>query len=306
MPEGIVPWVRAADPAAHVLAAFQAGAQVSQAQARLALAREEMERRTLEQQQELQIQRAYQQQRMDLAQRELELTKQKVGLAASQAAQRFEATQEYRRRVGAGEEPMQVLSEIGPAMGPGWQTVLAAHERTLAMKPRAEIPERLVAKPVYDEKGNIIPGLRQVPTPTGWQTREEPGFVGNLAGERSARIHGTDYRMDYLKDKRKQILDPWGGSLGRKPDAKKFPERAANWDAAKAAIDEIDAERERLAPAVPASGARKPAPPVGTVVRGFQFMGGDASLEQNWRRVQEEEEGEAAPVIAPDEEEAPE
>lgn len=77
----------------------------------------QLEIQSARQQQQIELQKAYHDQTTQLRQQQLAQTKQKVDLATAQAAQRFQAQQQYRQMLSQGVDPAQALMQIGPQMG---------------------------------------------------------------------------------------------------------------------------------------------------------------------------------------------
>lgn len=292
MANGMAPWIQPADPATHFIRAYTAGASVAESRNRLAVAQMEEDRRALEAQQRIEVARAEQQQRTDLEMQKLAQDEVKLGIQASNAAQRFQAQQMYQRRVAAGEDPGAVITSLGPQLGPGWQSGVIGAQRLAQQAERTIVPESVRARPVLDESGKPIPGMDLVPSSTGWRVTTRPGYVGEQAGERTERFHRTQNRIAKLKADKTDILKAWG-SMGLPLKEPKNPDAALRWRADKARLANINTEMEGLAPAVseetakPKAKGRKAAPPVGTIVRGYRFLGGDPSSPTNWEEVED-------------------
>ena len=119
MANGIVPWIQAADPARNFLQAYQAGAQISSAKARMAQSAAEADREyALQQQamqekqdreqrqaqqdaQQLEVTKAYREQQMQLQQQKLDQAKQYNDQRIQQASQKFTSQQQAQQEMGA-------------------------------------------------------------------------------------------------------------------------------------------------------------------------------------------------------------
>ncbi len=175
---------QAADQHAAALqaAAQQHAAQLAQANAAMQM-RQQMEATQLEASQQFQQQQNMRKQQEDAqAQAQWEA---EYGLRASEAARKHQAIQEYQSRIAAGEDPMKVILETGPAAGlsgmaeaaviraqnqkkpPTWQMIPGLPEGVQALQSSAGgihvLPsQKSVPKfiPDVDEEGN--PGQREV------------------------------------------------------------------------------------------------------------------------------------------------
>src|ERR1017187_1206332 len=116
---GIVPWIQAADPSKNFLQAYQAGAQISSAKARMAQSAAEADREyALQQQamqqkqdreqrqaqqdaQQLEVTKAYKEQQMQLEQQKLDQAKQYNDQRIQQASQKFTLQQQAQQEMGA-------------------------------------------------------------------------------------------------------------------------------------------------------------------------------------------------------------
>lgn len=97
--EGFVPsWLTPANPAEHMARGLQIGAQIGAQQAAQRFQEQQMARYAQEE--------AMQQARWEAS----------FGLQSANAARKNQAILEYQKRVGAGEDPMKVLIDLGPAM----------------------------------------------------------------------------------------------------------------------------------------------------------------------------------------------
>ncbi|HUD76119.1 MAG TPA: hypothetical protein VMQ76_13685, partial [Terracidiphilus sp.] len=104
-----LPWLKPPDPAAHLLEGFKAGAQISEANARLAesartadigfsLDQERLQQQSRKEQQQLEVQRAYHQQTTALKTQQLQQAKEVNDARISQAAQKYGQQQEIQKR----------------------------------------------------------------------------------------------------------------------------------------------------------------------------------------------------------------
>lgn len=110
----IPPWIaQPADPAAHYAQGFQIGAHVGAQQAAQMFQAQQL---ALEQHKQLmqQAQQAYEDQ----------MNTQVLNLKAAETARRFQANQEFRARVGAGEDPASVLMQLAPDLGESPTSIL--------------------------------------------------------------------------------------------------------------------------------------------------------------------------------------
>lgn len=118
------------DPAAAFASAYHAGSQVAMEKRRLAqqAATAAMESATraqiahqnnLAEQQQIEVSKAYHDAQLGLRQRELDQEQQRISATAQQAAQTFQAQEQYRQRVKAGEDPNKVMLELWPSLYKG-------------------------------------------------------------------------------------------------------------------------------------------------------------------------------------------
>lgn len=111
MPAGLppTPWLQPADPAAHFMQAFQSGAQISEANARLQaqaneealqlqVRQQEQQRQSLMDQQRLEVEKAYRQAQLGLAKQKLDEASQINQMRIQQASQLMQAQGRYRGR----------------------------------------------------------------------------------------------------------------------------------------------------------------------------------------------------------------
>lgn len=121
----IPPWVgQPADPAAHYAQGYQIGVHVGAQQAAQAFQQQQL---ALQQRKELMAQ---QQQAV-----EDEMNTQVLNLKAAETARKFQANQEFRARVGAGEDPASVLMQLAPDLGESPAAIL--HNQALRDQQRA-------------------------------------------------------------------------------------------------------------------------------------------------------------------------
>lgn len=129
----IPPWLsRTPDPASHLLAGFQAGAQVAHAQASLqaeaqrqAIALTEAQKRLQAEdayrQQQLEVAKAYHDQMTSLQGQRLAAAQQRIQVQTQQAAQRYAAQRAYQQRFaqlgGTPDAARQAMLEQGPGLG---------------------------------------------------------------------------------------------------------------------------------------------------------------------------------------------
>lgn len=110
----IPPWIaQPADPAAHYAQGYQIGVHVGAQQAAQAFQAQQL---ALEQHKQLmqQQQQAYEDQ----------MNTQVLNMKAAETARRFQANQEFRARVGAGENPASVLMQLAPDLGESPTSIL--------------------------------------------------------------------------------------------------------------------------------------------------------------------------------------
>lgn len=241
MPE-IAPWLRPADPASHFIQAYHAAGQLAAERARLqhqsqlqavqmAVRQQEQEQRSLEEQQRMAMEKAYHDQEMGLREQQLAATQERIKQSADIALQRWKQSQAQQQIANAFRERSVAVQEgrLDKALAP---------------------PEPLVANPIKDTEGNVVPGMHQY----GNRAIQDPGYVGTLAGQRTEKFHATQNRLSMLKAARTQILKDYGTYLGRTtPPANK--DLAATVAKARNDLAKIDTEMNQLAPPV---GARTP------------------------------------------------
>lgn len=293
MPD-IASWVRAADPAANFIEAYRAGSAISSERARLNMQaqqseielqakQQQLERESAMQSQKLEMDRQLRLATMGLQQQRLEAAQTIAKTRAEQAARQYSAQQAYEKALSAGVDPSKALMMYGPGMG-SMASAMAAAERVSA-KTTPQMPASLEAKPVTFQ-GKEVPGLLTVPTPTGYRTLEQPGFVGGEAGKRTERLHATQNRLAYLRGEKGDIVKAWGGtSFPTVPP--KSAERAKQWQADKQRLEDIQNEMGQLAPKVGAEPGGGEGLYTGKVVKGYVFLGGDPSKRSSWKKQDE-------------------
>lgn len=119
-------------------------AQQAQEQQALMSVRAEQAAQAHEQAQaQMETEKAYHQIQTTLRQRELDQQNQMIQARTLQAAQKFQAQQQYQRAIEGGMDPEQAILEFGPAMGQSSSSVAIAQAR--ATRPRwAQVPETMV------------------------------------------------------------------------------------------------------------------------------------------------------------------
>ena len=203
--------------------------------------------------QQLEVDRQEKQIRLQLEQRRLEEASEKNKQQAQWAFQKWQETQaerEMQRRFTAEQQQKRLDSQQALQQARfGEQEKLQGDRLAARTTP---LPEDFAAHPVPDEQGKPIPGLVRVPTPTGWRTMPEPGFVGQQAGNRLEKFHQTQNRLSVLKGKRAEILKEFPVGTRRPDDAAnpKLAPRAKAYDSAQSELKKISDEMQRLAPPV--------------------------------------------------------
>lgn len=96
-------------------------AQLAEAQNRFAInasiQQQQLQQQALAQQQRLEVEKAYHNQLIDLQQQQLKEVEQVNAVKTQQAARQFQAQQAFQQRVASGEDPADVLMQLGPQMG---------------------------------------------------------------------------------------------------------------------------------------------------------------------------------------------
>jgi len=143
------PWLtRTPDLGANFTRGLQIGANIAQERNRLAqqaeqaamsaaIRAQEIEQDSIRKQQELLMEKAYKDAMVGLRKRELDTSEATFQMKAQQAARRFASQQTFQRRVQAGEDPAQVLLEMGPALG---ESLTGAAQLYKATRPMGEMP----------------------------------------------------------------------------------------------------------------------------------------------------------------------
>jgi hypothetical protein len=135
-------WIQPADEAGEMARGLQIGTQIGAQQA---------------DQQFRAMQMARQQQ---LAAQEQARWEAEFGLQSKVAAEKFSAMQEYKQRVQKGEDPMQVLMEIGPRIG-GQGAVEAAvvraqqAQQAAQLKAQTALAQRVIQPPQPFDQGGM-------------------------------------------------------------------------------------------------------------------------------------------------------
>lgn len=132
------PWIKAADPAAHMAQGMHIGIQIGAQQAEERFKQQQLAARQAQADQEMSAQEAAQRfkevqaaKNEQMAARDQSLAEQKFSLAASSAAQKHQAMQEYQSFVAGGGDPNEGMLRWGPAMAQstGAAAAIRAHER---------------------------------------------------------------------------------------------------------------------------------------------------------------------------------
>lgn len=144
----IPPWLIPADPAQHYARGIALGLQGSQQQAeqaiaqqRIAAAQAQAQQEMLVSQQRMAVQQQLAEQEAALKGQELGMEQEAIAAKIEEAGRREAAQREYQSRVAGGEDPMNVLLEMGPLMG-SQQTAEAAviRARMQAEKEKTVLP----------------------------------------------------------------------------------------------------------------------------------------------------------------------
>ncbi len=148
----IPPWIQAADPASHMARGMSIGVQLASQQAEERYRQAQLAQRQQQEAAQMSAQQAAQQfeeqYKMQAAARaeqqhsiENQMAKQAQDLAATQAAKKFEAIQNYTDAVNGGMDYNEAILKFGPGMGQG--TAEAA-----AIRSRERTAEKAAAQPV--------------------------------------------------------------------------------------------------------------------------------------------------------------
>lgn len=175
-------WIRAANPAPYAAQGIALGLRAAEQRDAAAYRQAQMNAQAAARQQQLAIEQQRQAVREELAQQELALRQQQLGLSAEQIAlhgalqraqmeevlRRRAAQEEYRRRAAAGEDPIKLIMELGPALG-SQQTVEAAIIRAqLAAAQKKALPEGpLQVRELQLPSGEIVKNWFGAPSATG-------------------------------------------------------------------------------------------------------------------------------------------
>lgn len=233
MPDGITipPWLAPkADEAENFLRGYQTGAQISEAQSRLAVQSQQVAEQSLRRQQELEIDKAYKQAMLQMNQSELAERKRVNDLNMLKSSRMFAAQEQYRRRVAAGEDPMKVGLEIGPMMG-----TTDAGLAGMARAQQATIPETL--ETTIDPKT----GARFY-----WRGGR-PFYIPDIRD--TAGAEGTRAYRQRLRDDRARIDKAYSPDTLANWRISKVPERRAKAAEIDQQIAAIESEMRRVTPA---------------------------------------------------------
>jgi hypothetical protein len=130
----------------------------------LTLQREQMQRAHLENITRLGVMQEYHRQMSNLRSQQLQEQAHRTDLAASAAARKYQAMQDYEVAIGQGVDPMQAaLLHLGPAMSAGQASLINAYEKRINA-PQATVPQGISTtadawgnKYYLDAKGNPHP-----------------------------------------------------------------------------------------------------------------------------------------------------
>jgi hypothetical protein len=194
-----------------------------------------------------------------MAQQEIALKQAELGMSAEQLALKREAErsqmdqisselaaqQEYRRRVSAGEDPAQVMMEIGPLLGRG-NDIDAAMRYRLEKEKLASRPE-LQTGPVQGQsilgpEGQAVPGMIAVPSASGQGYTVHP--------IRSEAPEMTKMQVETLIDRKQRQIDKLfedNENLAQEePDTKWNTRTMAKWKAGRQSIERLRSQISAL------------------------------------------------------------
>lgn len=257
------PWIRAAEPAQYYgqgyglgLREWEQQAQDARAWNEMAMQGEAQAARQAQAEQELGLREA----EFGLSQEELGMRQAVEQRKAQEASQLYAARQEYQRRVQSGEDPIQVLMEMGPMMG-SQQTAEAAAIRAM-MQGQKQAPSQIMGIPLIDPAtGKPIPGLMGAPTTGGGVTfHPQPGYAAAQTANRpptlGALVNRERLMRQYQADISK-IITEMPEVTEQAPPAAWNTRRKAEWKARRDAIDQIKAAMQRI----PGAATNAPATP---------------------------------------------
>ena len=275
-------WIRGANPAPYYAQGIGLGLQAANLQDAANFRQAQLYAQAAERNQQLQLEQQRQAVREQLAQQELALREQQLGLAGEQLAMRGElqaaqiedifrrrmAMDEYQRRVSAGEEPLNVIMELGPAMG-NQQSVEAAIVRgqLAAEKAAAAAGTEGMARaePIRMPDGTIVPGYFAMRSASG------KGFIPHLLPADKPILTEKD-RLAHLRGAQTMVnkLYEDNPALSRKAEEKRTPDEKRIAETIKFWEDEIRRVRDMklgqgAAAAAPATD--ETAPETGPVLR---------------------------------------
>lgn len=224
----------------------QLGAQIAQqhqslqARQQQAAMEAQIRQQQLDQQAEMQRQKikldqSYHDQLIGWHQAQLQEAAQKNAIGIQAAARKFAATEQYRTRVAAGEDPSKVMLELGPEMG------ATAGLASLARK--QPTPGPVEGYPVT-MGGKQLPGMVAVPGASGaMETRNIPGYKpeGISASERAQAT-------SILRQEAKMLLTEITDLGGTRTQPPRRADSKEQWDADTTRLQEIEDQLRQINP----------------------------------------------------------
>ncbi len=328
----IPPWVRGADPIGKRLQAYAIGLQAAQAQARLAIerqqlqhqanqmaqqaqmeqmrlqiAQQEQERKRAHDDQQLEVLKEYHRQQGDLEQQKLGQAEEKIKAVAAMTAHKYhaqEAVQNDYKRLMAEDPTMTPekaivratlmhATELGlPEAGIG-----SLAKAAMQMNAAPFIPGPVKGQSVLDTSGNEIPGMIAVPgmSGKGMSVRDIPKIMGegSLANPQSIAILKKTLGYNASPEQKKTLQDLSNAWMERQKKAAGLTPKAEGdipeWAALPGEGPEGNPTESAPAPTTTKATQAPGLPPVGAVVGGFRFLGGDPTKQDNWDSVIQDE-----------------
>lgn len=261
----IPPWIKAADPATHMAQGMHIGIQIGAQQAEERFRQQQLAAKQAQVDQEMQVQEASQRfkevqaaKNEQLAARDQALAEQKYSLAASQAAQKHQAMQEYQSAVGGGMDANEAMLKWGPAMSAntGAAAAIRAHEResrTPVVPKEVTLPSGLsgviVGNRFQFEPKQSSGALAKVPEGADYVPADESGTPAHWKLPAKSKSEMSAYQSIMERDRTERRLEKLiaDSTFDISEDAvqpKGSARTISNWKAAKKQADDL---RKRLA-----------------------------------------------------------
>lgn len=273
------PWIKAYDPAQEYLGGFSQGAQLQEANARIAEASQhlqaqqqeaqmhhELEQKRLEQnsrleQQQLEISKAYHDAQVGMQMQRLEEAKKVNEWKMQKFAQQAQVQMQARQRIASGEDPTKVWMELGPEMG-----FTGSGQASISRAAQAKIPPTLQTQQeggqTYYQSGQRpwihVPNQR-APAPGSLTQQQRAQLTIFKDQQKALRAQLPDYMLGAMNMSDQEVQE----ELKKDPEhGKSLMQRRDAGRKIQSQIDAIEKQKQGILGTAPkATGQYPPAPP---------------------------------------------